>query len=404
MRYKIKRLGLYRILTLSIVLLTIQARAHKDYTLSESAKFSILTCSPGPDLYSLFGHSAIRFQDNLNGRIIDWVYNYGTFEFDETFYWRFSMGKLDYLLSKEDFPYFQQGYILEGRGITEQELLLTSEQKRRLLNLLEENYLPQNRTYRYDFFYDNCSTRIRDILNKALDNKIEFKYQYKREYTFRQAIQTYLNYQPWSDFGIDLALGMPCDRTVDVTQMMFLPDSLLKEFDNAKYGAQPVVLTTQELIPTDYELSITTFLTPVVVFFAFLVLHIVFGFIFIRKGKPFQITDRLLFFVTGMIGVVVVFLWFFTDHTATRWNLNILWANPINLIIAFTTYRNLSGWKKKYLTFYFILLTLTLLTWFILPQRMHLSVISIVVALIFTCIKILRPQIFSSANSRQHAS
>src|SRR5690606_3009789 len=100
---------------------------------------------------------------------------------------------------KEHFGYFQQGYILEGRGIYEQELRLTSAEKQRLFDLLETNYLPENRTYRYDFFYDNCSSRIRDMVNKALDNKVEYTYQYKREHTFRQAIQSYLDYQPWSD-------------------------------------------------------------------------------------------------------------------------------------------------------------------------------------------------------------
>ncbi len=373
-----------------------QGRA-ADILLSDQAKFSVITCTPGPDLYSLFGHSAIRFQDNINGQIIDWVYNYGTFEFDDSFYWKFSMGKLDYLLSKEDFPYFQHSYIMEGRGIFEQDLLLSSTEKQKLFDLLEENYLPQNRTYRYDFFYDNCSTRIRDIIKKALDNKVDFTYSYSKERTFRQAIQSYLDYQPWSDLGIDIALGMPCDRTVGKEQMMFLPDSLMQEMKFASRNSQPISPYAQDILPTDYELSNSAFLTPIVLFFLFLILHLGLGFLFLSKGKVLQLTDRALFLITGLTGIMIVFLWFLTDHTATAWNLNILWANPLNILFAFTSSKKLNRWKKKYLIIYMITLILTLTFWFVLPQRLHFSIIALVLALVFTCIKMLRPQFLSKS-------
>ena len=153
--------------TLLLMFLTLNSLSSTAYISSESARFTLLTCTPGPDLYSLFGHSAIRYQDTIRGKMVDWVYNYGTFIFDEDFYVKFARGKLDYVLSKQDFPFFQEEYIYSGRGIFEQELLFTSKEKQKLLDLLEENYLPQNRTYRYDFFYDNCSTRIRDIIIHA---------------------------------------------------------------------------------------------------------------------------------------------------------------------------------------------------------------------------------------------
>jgi hypothetical protein len=397
-----KNFALY-ILHLCIVFFNLSEAKASNIQLSENARFSILTCTPGPDLYSLFGHSAIRLQDNINGQMIDWVYNYGTFEFDDTFYWKFAMGKLDYLLSKEHFGYFQQGYILEGRGIYEQELRLTSAEKQRLFDLLETNYLPENRTYRYDFFYDNCSSRIRDMVNKALDNKVEYTYQYKREHTFRQAIQSYLDYQPWSDLGIDIALGIPCDKVVGDREMMFLPDSLMNEFQYAEHNGQPLVPRSEELLPVEYELSHTTVLTPMLVFFLFLLFHLFMGFIRLKKGIYYQITDRVLLFVTGAVGLVVVFLWFFTDHTATVWNLNILWANPINIVIAFSSAKSLQGWKKKYLTIYCFILVATLLFWFLLPQRLHLSLIALIIASIFTCIKLVRPQFLSKSQKFQTA-
>jgi len=387
-----------RLLTGILLALSFTAKS-SEINPSDQAKFSVITCTPGPDLYSLFGHSAIRFQDNIDGQIIDWVYNYGTFEFDDTFYWKFSMGKLDYLLSKEDFPYFQQGYIIEGRGIYEQELLLNLAEKKRLLELLEINYLPENRTYRYDFFYDNCSTRIRDIIDNALNQQVLYTYEYQKEHTFRQAIQTYLDYQPWSDLGIDIALGIPCDKTVKKNQMMFLPDSLMGEMRFARHNQQPLVAQTQELLPADYELENNSKFTPLVAFFLFLILHLAIGFLFLKRGRLFQITDRLLFFASGITGLVVVFLWFFTDHTATVWNLNILWANPLNLLFVFGSSTRINSWKKNYLTIYCAILVATLLLWFVLPQRLHFSIIALVLALIFTCIKMIRPQFLRKTDS-----
>lgn len=400
---KIIQLNFSKLLIAFLLLLSVKVHGQGSYPITEEAKFSVLTCTPGPDLYSLFGHSAIRFQDVVDGHIIDWVYNYGTFQFDDSFYWKFAKGKLDYLLSKEAFPYFQQSYIEEGRGIFEQELILSSAEKQHLLDLLEENYQPENRTYRYDFFYDNCSSRIRDMLQKALDGQIDFKYEYTKDHTFREAIQSYLDYQPWSDLGIDIALGMPCDRIVGKGEMMFLPDSLMNEIKFAQKGNQPLASFSEEILPAEYELSHNTFLTPLTAFFVLLVIHLLLGFFFLSKGIRFQITDRLFFLISGLVGVMVVFLWFFTDHTATAWNLNILWANPLNLIFAFISSKKLSGWKGKYLTVYCIILILTLTCWFILPQRLHFSLISIIIGLIFTCIKILRPNFLSKSYKAQVA-
>ncbi|MFO0360025.1 MAG: DUF4105 domain-containing protein, partial [Flavobacteriales bacterium] len=209
---------------------------NKQYIASPNARFTLLSCTSGPDLYSIFGHTAIRYEDSLNGRWVDWVFNYGTFEFSDDFYWKFAQGKLDYKLSLEDFGNFQQEYIYTGRGIYEQELLLTVEDKRKLFALLVENYEPQNRTYRYDFFYDNCATRVRDIIRRSSSRSVEFTYVSAKEWTFRDAIQRYLDHMPWSDFGIDLALGIPCDRVMGKEDVMFLPDSLMNDFTYASYG------------------------------------------------------------------------------------------------------------------------------------------------------------------------
>jgi hypothetical protein len=371
----------------------------KLFRLSEGSRISLLTCSTGPDLYSIFGHTAIRVEDTLKGKIIDWVFNYGTFQFSDDFYYKFAKGQLDYCLSKEPFANFQEEYILCGRGIWQQDLKLTLEEKNRLLDALENNYLPENREYRYDFFYDNCSTRVRDIIRRSCGGSVQFTYAYPQKYTFRDAIQNYLDFMPWSDFGIDVALGMPCDKEMGAEECMFLPDSLMHEIHYATKGEGVLAERENDILPQEYFPKADQFFTPMVVFVLFLILHIIIGIIFLKRGRSFQVMDRLILFVTGLLGLLVVFLWFFTDHKATMYNLNILWANPMNLIIAFHGKSALSGWKLKYFKFYGLLLILLLCAWVFLPQRLHLAVIPVAVALLFTILKIVKPDILGKQRS-----
>lgn len=365
-------------------------------SLSYDARITILTCSPGPDLYSIFGHTAIRLEDYGNNHNWDMVYNYGTFDYNtENFYVKFARGKLPYQLSVSSFGDFQIEYLQTGRGIWEQEILLTQAEKQNLFALLEENYLPQNRTYPYDFFYDNCSTRVRDIIKKACNNEVNFTYTYARPHTFRQAIQSYLDYQPWSDFGIDLALGIPCDRVMQPTQGMFLPDSLMNEFNYAAHRDNALVKPITEIIPAEYQLTNESVFTPILVFSLFFLIHFLLGFYFIKsKKKQLIFSDRLILLVAGLVGLLVVFLWFFTDHHATVWNLNILWANPLLLIIAFMPASKMTGWKSTFLKIYLGILIVLLMNWFFLPQKLHLAVIPMVLSIVFTLFKILRPSIF----------
>lgn len=400
------------VLTAVLCFTTHRAVAHR---ISDHAQFSVLTCTPGADLYSLFGHSAIRFQDSIGGKWIDVVYNYGTFIFDDDFYYKFAKGKLDYILSLESFANFQFEYIQSGRGIFEQVLYLTKSQKQKLFDLLEQNVLIENRTYRYDFFYDNCSTRIRDMIIRATAdsdsdglgfyapdtaaihgmNRINFSFVYPGNITYRQAIQRYLDFQPWSDFGIDLALGLPCDREIGKMGFMFLPDSLMNDLHFALLGDNALTGPDIELLPQEYEPSVDEFFTPAFVMMAVLIIHVLLSIIFWKKGKTYIITDRIIFFTTGILGVLVVFLWFFTDHQATKWNLNLLWASPISLLLAFAPARVVRGKFRPLLIAGFAVLLATLMLWFVLPQRMHLAAVPIVLSLILTHVKILKPQLIS---------
>jgi len=369
-----------------------QARAQSEML---DVRISLLTCTPGPDLYSVFGHSAIRVQSEITGRTVDWVYNYGTFQFDDSFYLKFARGKLDYILSKSDFADFQYEYIVTGRGIFEQELKLDDNQKNELIGLLEENHKPENRIYRYHFFYDNCSTRIRDIVVKSTNGSVNFTYTYGAEYTFRQSIQKYLDYMPWSDFGIDIALGMPCDKVMQKGDAMFLPDSIMNEFNYAAIGESSLAFPINEILPTDFELIPPGFFTPMVVFILFLIVHVAIGIFFAKRKKMFQITDRTILLVTGLLGLLIVFLWFFTDHTTTKWNLNILWANPLNLILAFALPSRKSKFVNQYIQGYFLILVLFLSGYFFLPQEFNAAILPLIFALLFTIIKLLYPNFIS---------
>ena len=211
--------------------------------LSEKAVVSVLTCGPGTDLYSTFGHTSFRVQDSEKG--IDWIYNYGTFDFNTpNFYSKFARGKLLYSLSKQRLENFLYTYELENRWVKEQLLNLSSEEKNELFSFLEINYLPENRKYKYDFLYDNCSTKIPTILKEILGNELQFEtYQDSTSYTFRDLIQQNLIRNSWSSFGIDLALGAVIDKKATTLQYTFLPNYVLRQLDHTELHGKPISAT-----------------------------------------------------------------------------------------------------------------------------------------------------------------
>jgi hypothetical protein len=394
--------------TILTLLLALEALHAASIThLTPSAKFSVLTCSPGSDLYSLFGHSAFRLQDTLGGEPVDIVFNYGVFDaFDDGFYVKFARGKLDYRLQAEYFKNFLHGYALEGRGVWEQELNLTPLQKQRLFELLQENVQEENCVYRYDFFMDNCSSRIRDMIMRAtaseptdrlrfryvpLDTLMalsgtKFKHPCKEGTTYRQAIQKYLDYQPWSDFGIDIALGRPCDRVIGDFGFMFLPDSLLRELEAAEIDGQKLCEPPVEILPNKTSFSISISTSPLVVFTCWLVIHVCF--FFRRKMNPvfFKVSSQVLLVVTGITSLLVLFLWFLTDHTTTQQNWNLLWASPFNLILLL----RYKKWMRPLLWIQVATSMLTVGAFLWLPQSLHVAVLPLALMLIITYSSIYR--------------
>ena len=316
------------LLWLIAALLPLAATAQQ-HPLSDGAAASIITCGPGNDFYLAFGHSAIRIQDTTQG--IDYVYNYGTFDFGAPhFYWNFARGMLNYCLSRTSFRSFMATYDYERRAVWEQRLNLTAQEVNNLFVMLEWNYLPANRYYRYDFFRDNCATRVRDMVESAAGHT-------QPAYSDRFAGDSYRRYvhrsagsrQQWWMLGVDLLLGLPADHRCDARELMFHPIHMMNTLDGSTRAGAPLVQPAMQYL-TDQREPLHRSLPPTLAFALLLVAAAVLT----LRGHWRPWMDRVLLAVAGLAGLVLCFMWFGTDHWCTRWNLNILWLSPLLLLIA----------------------------------------------------------------------
>ncbi|GAB3824960.1 Lnb N-terminal periplasmic domain-containing protein [Pontibacter rugosus] len=368
-------------------LATLPAWAQFDgYQLSPQAKISLITCSSGEDLYAVFGHSAVRVNDPVSG--LDVIFNYGTFDFNEpNFYLKFARGKLNYKLSAAQFQDFVYSYVQDNRSVYEQELNLNPAQKQQYWDFLTNNYLPENRFYLYDFFFDNCATRIRDGLEAALPNQISFNISsFDEDYSFRNLIDLYLPPQPWGDFGIDLALGARIDQEATPYQYMFLPDYLAKGFANATIAqdgmAAPLTLERHTIFEREPVPFASGLLTPMVLFWAFFFVVAALTVLDAVKNRRSRVFDMVFFFILGLLGIVVLLLWTATDHQATAYNFNLLWAIPTHVVVAFYLGSHvLREWVRKYVLFTAALAVIVLLGWPFWPQTYHAAFLPIVLSI-----------------------
>jgi len=305
---------------------------------SDLAKISLITCSPGEDVYARFGHSAIRVNDSINN--IDIVFNYGIFDFNsKSFYLKFIKGETDYKLAAYDFSYFLPEYEERNSWVWEQVLNLTPTEKKELIEFLIENYQPENRTYRYNFVFDNCSTRPRDKILEALDGRLIYKNP-KNEETFRDWVGIYVGEKTWLKLGIDMIFGDDADVVATQSKSMFLPEVLMNEFQTAEIvstnvdgGTQPLVSEYNVLVSKKMEENKELFFLfrplPATLFLLAL------GCAFLYKKRRFhyyyKALDTILFVLIGLIGCVVFYLSFFSLHPLVKSNANILWLNPLFL-------------------------------------------------------------------------
>lgn len=356
--------------------------------LSENTHIGVITCAPFQgELYSAFGHSAIRVYDPINR--IDYAYNYGTFDFNQpNFYLNFTRGNLLYKLSVQSYPNFRYYYLYYNRWVHEQIIDLNQEQKQILFDYLQQNAQPENQEYLYDYFYNNCATKIRDVFIEAFGDKIKFDNSYiTTDYTIRDLTELYLQEQPWGDLGIDVCLGLPMDKKATPYDYMFLPDYIESSFNHASIitenGTKPLVKETIISEPPGAPMNFDSAPHPWVVFGVLLLIVIIISILDFKKKKSSKWFDVTLLFVTGAIGCLLFILWVATDHKAAANNFNLLWAFPTNLIAAFLLFGKQKVILKKYFGLMSGITLILLITWAFLPQQLNVFLIPVVMALAF---------------------
>jgi len=324
-------------LVISIFLCVMNVKAQQ-VSISDSAVVSLLTCSPGEEVYSKFGHTAIRIADRNNN--IDVIFNYGIFSFETSnFYYKFIKGETDYQLGIYDTRNFLPEYAQRNSMVVEQVLNLSPAEKRDLFNLLMQNYLPENRTYRYNFIFDNCATRPRDKILASLHGYVKFQENYESK-TFRQLVGSYVGNDTWLKFGIDLVFGIRADRIATESESMFLPEVLMGEFQTAQItaregGTKKLISERRILVQKIDTKEESTFwlFKPMAFSILLLIIGSAITFWDTKRRYYYRPFDAFLFGLTGVAGLIIAYLMFFSLHPLVKSNLNILWLNPLSLLI-----------------------------------------------------------------------
>lgn len=311
----------------------------------DSVEVSLLTCQPHDEVYSLYGHTALRWHDLHQETESDIAFNWGIFNFKAPFFViRFVFGLTDYELGGIPYRYFQEEYRRFGSLVTEQVLNLTSQEKAKLKEALNENLRPENRIYRYNYFYNNCTTKARDIIEKSIDGKLE--YTDRKEYTpsYREMVHSMTQNNPWSRFGNDILLGIKADFRTTRAQQEFLPGNLLYDFDHAQIYAdgnyRPLVKERRIAVPAGVQMIQEGF--PVTPHSCCLILLAVSVVIFLMEyclKRVFIWWDVTLMLLTSIIGIVLT-LMIFSQHPTVNLNLQIILFNPLPLFYLWPVIRH----------------------------------------------------------------
>jgi len=367
-----------------------------------SMEISLLTCSPGNELYSLFGHTAIRIRDARRG--MDIVYNYGTFDdSDPLFYFYFTRGIMQYSLSVSTFKDFMVEYEFEHRTVVAQILNLTCEEKNRLYESLRKNTMDENRLYQYYFLSDNCTTRAARIIESNTNDSLIYRdifpvnssvVPHSAEslisgpgMTYRDMIHIYLDreHQDWPEFGIDMLLGKNLDiKPSNIEAIHFLPDYLYKGMDSAQDGSKAMVSERNTLLQFPETKMSAGWFTPMLFFMGILLLSIVLYFFRNNRNAAISllIFDFLFFTLLGLIGLLMTYMWLGRIDDVCRNNINILWALPTHIIAIFFI-RKKAAWVKYYFLITAILAAILFIGFPFGLQRMNKAVLPILVIIIF---------------------
>lgn len=356
---------------------------------NDSIRLSLLTCAPGEEIYSLFGHTAIRYENPAQG--IDCVFNYGLFNFNTpNFIFRFALGETDYQLGVTDYERFASEYDFFGRSVWQQTLNLTPEEKSKLISLLEENYRPENQVYRYNFLFDNCATRPRDKIEESIQGQVSYPESpvHTTTISFRDIIHQCAEGHPWARFGMDFCVSSEADRPITDRQTMFAPFYLMNFFANARItnnGIERALISdTQKVVdavPLDEEDAwLPTPLQVALLLFIIVTAATIYG---IRKRKGLWGIDLVVFGLAGIAGCIIAFLAMFSLHPAVSANYLLFVFHPGQLIFLPCIIISIrKGRKSWYLLLNCIVLTLFILLFPLIPQRIDFAIVPLALCLL----------------------
>ena len=371
-----------KLITLLLIFISFSGNAQLELT--TESKISILTIGPGTSLNDAFGHNAIRIKDPVYK--FDIVFDYGRYDFEtENFYLKFAQGKLDYQMSQYNFKTFFGYYQYQNRSVKEQVLNLSSEQKTAFYKLLKENIKPENKTYPYDFFYNNCATKIKDGIETTLDYQVVYNPAPNfKQFSFRNLIRSDLNQNSWGSFGIDIALGSKIDQIASVEEHMFLPKYLHQLLENArlKTDDSKLVTASKTLSPSDEITQNNFFSSPLFILGILALIMLFITYNDYKNNTRSKWLDVSLFAITGCIGVFLLLLWFATDHQTTAYNYNLLWACALNVLFLPSIRKSrLNNRGLSYLKFLVLLLSLMGLHWITGVQSFAIGLIPLLIAI-----------------------
>lgn len=360
----------------------LNARVLAAESLSDQSTASILTSGVGDEVYVKFGHTAIRISDPQNG--LDLVYNFGMFEFDDEIIIKFINRDLRYYMGVSDYPNYVYAYMQEQRDLREQVLNIPPQKVRKLYAYLMDVYEDESkRYYLYDFFLDNCATRPALALETVLGSDLKW-YQHPKanKHSYREFVSHGFRNDPWTNFGIDLLLGTPIDQKMDNTDLMFHPFYLEEIIAKSTYMGKPLAQKSKLILKGREREEYKGWFTPSVVFWTLLVIVIILSVLeFQRTLKVFDITYLL---VLGLLGVMLLYMWFGTAHVQAKWNYNLLWATPIHLFTAVLLFKQ--KWMEKYYLFFryaAVFFLIYIVASPILPQGLNPAFRPMIILLVF---------------------
>lgn len=356
---------------------------------TDSIRFSLLTCAPGTEIYSLFGHTAIRYENYT--RRIDVVFNYGMFSFNTpNFIFRFVAGETDYQLGITPYSYFEAEYAMRGSSVYQQVLNLTQSEKERLLTILENNYLPENRIYRYNYFYDNCTTRARDKIEECIEGKVVYPDSLSGK-SYRSIVHEFTAGSPWDEFGIDLCLGAEADKEINKRQQMFSPFYMKYYASNAYIVdaggiRRPLILDETKIVDVEPdEVQPGFVLSPLMCGALFLALCVVMAWGQWKTQRIWWGWDIVLYGLQGLAGCIIAFLFFFSVHPTVGSNWLLILFNPIPLLyLPFMVYKAVKRKKDYYHVGNMVYLTLFITILPFCGQEFNLTVLPLALGLLVT--------------------